>query len=84
MFGFRVALVTLTTTPGGKDEAGSSGSKGNGYMSVIEKVYVAKMEPFNTQCRINGISVPVQVNCTCLSQSGPDDKDGSDVNTEVF
>ena len=40
------------------------------------------MVSFNTQVRTTGNSVPVQVNCTCPGQNGPDDEDGSDVNTK--
>lgn len=82
-FGLRVALFTLTTTPGGKDEVGGTGSKGNGYVWEDEKEYVAKKEPFNTQFKSKDNSVPVQVNCTCAWQNDPDDA-GFDVNTRDF
>ena len=80
-FGFRIAFITLTTTPGGKDKAGGSGSKGNGYVWVDPNEYVAMMEPFTTQFRTNGIPLPMQVNCTRPGQYGPD---GEDVNSRNF
>ena len=58
------------------------GSKGNGYVRVGWKENVAMMMSFNTQVRTTGNSVPVQVNCTCPGQNGPDDEDGSDVNSK--
>ena len=82
MFGLSTALVTLIITPGGKDVVGGSGSKESGYVWEELKENMAMMEPFNTHLRTTGNSVPVQVNCTCPGQNGPDDEDGSDVNSK--
>ena len=72
----RAALSTSIVTPGGKEPA--IGLRSNGYVSLRENRYVVITEPFNTQLKIKGESVPLHVKVTGPWQNGPD---GSDVRT---